>query len=295
MLIPWLIKGENKFMNKIFVVDLDGTILQENSISEGNLNAAKKIISSGVDIIIATGRHPSMTTGLLNQLEIKLPLIGCNGGIIKDFTNNETLFCETIQKDKVEKILQIAKKNNIDFWVYDMDYILYMNSSRRLDSYMKINNTLDEEKKIKIKHVSSIKEIMDDKYKIIKVLLLLEDKIEKKQKLYDELKGIEELEVCQSSEMLVDVMNKGVSKGKALKYYIENIRKTPCKTFAIGDNYNDISMIEYADFGIVMGQAEDYVKSKGDFVTLTYEEDGFAHAVEYIMKIQKLKMQNDEA
>lgn len=272
-------------MNKIFAADLDGTILKEDSISKSNLKAAQKLMSSGVDIMIATGRHPSMTTRYLNQLDVKLPLIGCNGGIIKDFRKNKTLFCETIQKDKVEKVLKIAVLNDINFWVYDKDFILYMNPTKRLDRYMKINSTLNEEEKMKIKHVSSLKEIIDSKYKIIKVLLILEDKTDKKEKLVSQLNEIEGLEICQSQELLIDVMNKGVSKGKALKYYIDNILEIPCKTFAIGDNHNDISMIEYADIGIVMGQAEERVKSKADLVTQTCEENGFAYAVEYIMKI----------
>ena len=48
---------------------------------------------------------------------------------------------------------------------------------------------------------------------------------------------------------------------------------------AIGDGYNDLSMIEYVGLGIVMANAKDAIKEKADFVTLSNDEDGVAHVI----------------
>ena len=53
---------------------------------------------------------------------------------------------------------------------------------------------------------------------------------------------------------------------------------------AIGDGYNDISMIRYAGLGIAMGNANDKVKEAADYVTDSMEQDGLLHAVQYLLQ-----------
>jgi len=48
---------------------------------------------------------------------------------------------------------------------------------------------------------------------------------------------------------------------------------------AVGDGYNDISMIEYAGLGVAMANSPDDVKAKADYITLSNEEDGVAHVI----------------
>ncbi len=49
---------------------------------------------------------------------------------------------------------------------------------------------------------------------------------------------------------------------------------------ACGDGLNDISMIEYAGIGVAMGNAQDIVKEKADFITKSNAEDGVANAID---------------
>ena len=48
---------------------------------------------------------------------------------------------------------------------------------------------------------------------------------------------------------------------------------------AVGDGYNDLSMIEYAGLGVAMANSKDPIKEKADFVTLSNDEDGVAHVI----------------
>jgi hydroxymethylpyrimidine pyrophosphatase-like HAD family hydrolase len=52
------------------------------------------------------------------------------------------------------------------------------------------------------------------------------------------------------------------------------------KLIAVGDGFNDLSMIEYAGLGVAMGNAPEEIKSKADYVTLSNDEDGVAHVLE---------------
>jgi hydroxymethylpyrimidine pyrophosphatase-like HAD family hydrolase len=65
---------------------------------------------------------------------------------------------------------------------------------------------------------------------------------------------------------------------------LESYGIDPSEIIAIGDFYNDLDMIEYADLGIAMGNAPDDVKGKANDVTLSNDEDGVFYAVEKHLK-----------
>lgn len=89
--------------------------------------------------------------------------------------------------------------------------------------------------------------------------------------------------MVQSAKTYLDVMVHGSSKGQAMKRYVELTGIDIKNTIAIGDAQNDIDMIEYAGFGIAMGNAVDSVKKAADYVTTPHPE-GFKDMVEYLIK-----------
>ncbi len=75
-------------------------------------------------------------------------------------------------------------------------------------------------------------------------------------------------------------MYKGVSKGNAIKILCDLYDIDREEVIAIGDNENDISMIEYAGMGIAVGNAAEALKAKADYITGDYLDDGVAEAIE---------------
>ena len=74
-------------------------------------------------------------------------------------------------------------------------------------------------------------------------------------------------------------MKKGVSKGDTLAKLGELLDISPQEMMTMGDQENDLSMIELAGLGVAMGNATDQVKATAQYVSLTNEEDGVAHAI----------------
>ena len=70
-----------------------------------------------------------------------------------------------------------------------------------------------------------------------------------------------------------------VNKGEALKALINYLGIDKDEVIAFGDNYNDLPMLELAGIGVVMGNANDEVKEKGDYITAKNTEDGVAKAI----------------
>lgn len=60
---------------------------------------------------------------------------------------------------------------------------------------------------------------------------------------------------------------------------------TKDEMIAVGDGFNDLSMIQYAGLGVAMANAQEVVKENADFITLSNEEDGVAHVVEKFILI----------
>ena len=85
----------------------------------------------------------------------------------------------------------------------------------------------------------------------------------------------EERDLC-----IVDVLNHGCSKGHALRRWAEHRGIERQQVMAIGDNYNDIEMLEFAGVPVIMANACDELKQNGWMVTLGNNQDGVAHAVE---------------
>ena len=81
----------------------------------------------------------------------------------------------------------------------------------------------------------------------------------------------------------LDINPEGVSKGSALELVRRRLHVEPADTVAIGDQRNDIEMLEWAARGVAMGQAPDEVKAAADEVTGTVEEDGLAQVLRSLL------------
>ena len=109
--------------------------------------------------------------------------------------------------------------------------------------------------------------------------------MDKLKKVKEDLAQIEDIEITSSWFNNVEIMHKGVNKGEALKALINYLGIDKDDVIAFGDNYNDLPMLELAGIGVVMGNANDEVKEKGDYITAKNTEDGVAKAIYKFLKI----------
>jgi hydroxymethylpyrimidine pyrophosphatase-like HAD family hydrolase len=82
---------------------------------------------------------------------------------------------------------------------------------------------------------------------------------------------------------ILDILNRECSKGHALRRWAEERRVSREQIMAIGDNYNDLEMLEFAGLAVVMGNASEEMKQNGWKVTASNAENGVAQAVEEIL------------
>ena len=91
----------------------------------------------------------------------------------------------------------------------------------------------------------------------------------------------ENFNVQLSGKYWTDIMNKGVTKGTALRTIENRIGVRYEETMAFGDGGNDISMLRHAGIGVAMGNAKEDVKASANYVTTSVDEDGIANALKH--------------
>ena len=127
-----------------------------------------------------------------------------------------------------------------------------------------------------------VKEIFDDHIdflkgqEIVKVLYMNTD-YDYLKKSEDDLKDITgDLDVSYSSNRYIEFNHQGVNKGQGLKKLADILGVDIKETIAIGDNFNDLDMIENVGLGVAMGNAPDEIKQAANRVTASHNDDGIA-------------------
>jgi Cof subfamily protein (haloacid dehalogenase superfamily) len=271
----------------MLVTDMDYTLLnKEKKISERNREAIRKAIEKGVHMVVATGRIYTSARLYARLLGVSTPIIASNGAIIREaaFNNTKdterTIYRDNLKIEAVKEMINLSRKYGLFCHFFTEDTIYaekLVNVSLR---YTEWNKYLGEEDQVRIEIVDDIEEaIVQDKVEILKAVVVDTDS-EKMQSLRNSIVETGIVSVSQSMKDNLEVMNKGVTKGNAVKMLAKIYGIGREEIIAIGDNENDMSMIEYAGLGIAMGNAEESLKNVANHITAHYQEDGVAEAIE---------------
>jgi Cof subfamily protein (haloacid dehalogenase superfamily) len=277
-------RGMRNLKYKLVCLDMDGTLLDdEKKISNGNKMAIRKATELGIKVIVCTGRLFIAAQAFADMIGVSTPLITANGASVKEKETGNVIFKAILGKENCLKIVRVMKKYNINPNFNTTDTVITDKIGYSSQSYINMNKTLPADKQVKIEIISdwdsAIEKYGDDILKCISI----DADIEKMGKVKEELINFDTMEIQSSLWNNIEMMNKGINKGKAVKMLAEYYGIDRKEIICMGDNENDISMIEYAGMGIAMGNAEKKVKSISNFVTETNNNDGVARAIESII------------
>lgn len=255
---------------KLIVADLDGTLLHKKNISSQTIDTINKLKDQGYLFTLATGRHMQATKPFIEQLNIDLPVICTNGAFIYDYQQQHIIHQETIPMNIVESTLQLLNQYNLDYLIYTTSHIVSTQRSKekleqrigQVNSKVITHETLKEEIEQGVLKILVIDE-RDDMIHHIKKMLNLESS----------------LNMVQSQKAFLDIGFYKASKGRALTILAKYLAIDLSDILAIGDQENDISMIEVSGVGVAMGQGDEVLKSKANFITKSFNDEGFTYAI----------------
>lgn len=269
---------------RMLILDLDGTTLNDKKeITAKNLNAVKMLMKRGIKVIVCTGRIFQGARYYAKAIGAKDPVIACNGAVIKTMPENELLYFDPLEKENSKTVVDICRKNSIYIHAYVGETMVTEQLKYSSLIYFERNRDMDEEDRIDIKVVDNLKEYISKCGIPVSKLVIMSESSEQLKLVRKEVSGIAGIEIVSSSPENFEVMNEGVSKGKAIRFLCGYFGIPVEQTAAIGDNENDISLLETAGLKIAMGNAIPDLKQVADYITETNENNGVAKAVEWLI------------
>ncbi|MDP4091800.1 MAG: Cof-type HAD-IIB family hydrolase [Bacillota bacterium] len=268
-------------MYKLIAIDLDGTLLNsQKEISGKNIKAIQDAMNKGIKVIICSGRIYKGARLYARQIGSRELVIACNGAIIRDMATEEALYDNSLSTEDCINVIDICHQENVYFHVYANDIMYTEKLAFGSTFYVKLNEKLKEEDRIDVRLVDNVADVIrDNSIKASKLIVVSEDG-SILSRVREKAESIKSIDVVSSFYDNFEVLNKGVSKRKALEYVSQRYGIDSSDMIAIGDNENDISMITYAGLGIAVGNAEDSLKEAAGYITqATNDEDGVAEAI----------------
>ena len=283
---------------KLVAIDLDGTLLDsQGEVSEENKQAIKKLKNQGTEIVITSGRMSSSIKEIAEEIGANKYFISGNGSMIYDIEQNKIIYNNTLSKEKVLKIIKICEKNSIYCSVNTESSIITNNLAFNTLVYNYENSKKAENKTTKINIVNDLYEYINttNSSPITKITICDDNQIIFKRmiKIFKEIPEINVLEVSHMSKKVIksgtenidikyfytEITNNNVNKWGAIKYLIDSLGIKIEETVAIGDNVNDIEMIQNSGLGIIMGESALSSKRLGNIITKSCDESGVAFAI----------------
>jgi HAD superfamily hydrolase (TIGR01484 family) len=234
---------------KLVALDMDGTLLNKaGEISEENRRAIKEAENQGVFVVLSTGRSFATCSDFAKSMELQSYLITVNGSEIYD-NQGKLVERNIVDSDSIQWMWELSQKYGTHFWAISCDNIYRAEMPEKIhdSQWLKFGFDTDDE---------SIRKI-----------------------IMDELVSKGNFEISNSSPTNIEVNAMGVNKAKAIKLVCSLLDITMDNVMAVGDSLNDLAMISEAKVGVAMGNAQEIVKEKADWVTATNEEDGVAKAI----------------
>lgn len=259
---------------KFAAADMDGTLLNDfNEITPYTTNIIRQAVSAGLIFSVCTGRPIEGVSRYLKQLDIQGPVITYNGAMILDSATGKILYRQDLEAEDARKILETGLHYNTTMCIWS-DNKLYGNQlNDRIYEYSRAT-------KVTPLLIPSIDTLLTQG--ITKILWY--DDAARIQQIEKELPGtalFHNVTFCTSKPFYLEFFNSAVSKAAAIDRIGDLYGFSSLETIAIGDGFNDLSMIRHAALGVAMANAPDEVKQCADYVTTyTNNEDGVAEVLE---------------
>ena len=263
---------------RLLVLDLDGTIVDEsNHIRDSAIRAIHSAQRHGVAVALATGRMFRSSLSVYESVDATLPIICHEGALIRqpqtDLVHRHWSLEPRLISAVLDETEHLSRSGRLSVHCYVQDdlYVSNLNeaSSKFLEGSTVVPVVVSDLRTLASMAITKAMLVSDDAQAIARVYRRLKNS-----------SGRIRLKQYKSIPFL-EVFHPAVNKRLAVSYLAEELLALrPENVMAIGDDFTDIEMLEYAGIGVAMGNAPAAVKACADWVTTTIEQDGVVKAVE---------------
>ncbi|KIL49667.1 Cof-type HAD-IIB family hydrolase [Jeotgalibacillus soli] len=286
-------------MIRLMATDMDGTLLNgDHVVGEENIRAIKAAQQLGVKVVVATGRSYLEASIPLKEAGLTCPVIGVNGAEVRD-ENGQQLLVRGIDKQIARQAARQLEALDIYFEIYTnkgtftndraqgmallIDIFLTSNPDTPLPHVEAGANERYDKGHITV--VENYNNLFNDESQTVYKFLAFSSNPASLEKASELLQTIEGLAISSSGKENLEITSVYAQKGLALEWLCQNEGISLNEVMAIGDNYNDLSMMEKAGYSVAMGNAPEDIKNRCTHVTTTNREDGVAKAIQQLIMV----------
>jgi Cof subfamily protein (haloacid dehalogenase superfamily) len=257
----------------LLLADVDGTLVTKDKIlTERAQKAVRTMQERGIAFAVTSGRPPKGMAMLIKPLAIRTPIAGFNGGL---FVNADMSIIEghTLDAAVAKQTALAIEEQGLDVWVYSGDdWLIRDPKAPHVD---REQQTVQFPPKV-------VASFTDEAFaKAVKIVGISDDldRVAACEKHVQKLLG-KTASAARSQPYYLDVTNPEANKGSVVAYLSKKLGIPTGQIATIGDMPNDVLMFKPSGFSIAMGNASAEVQGEADAVTDSFEDEGFAKAVE---------------
>jgi Cof subfamily protein (haloacid dehalogenase superfamily) len=272
---------------RLLAVDIDGTLLDPQfKISAANLAALRAAHAAGVELVLATGRRHDYALPVAQEIGVPCWLISSNGALIRSSAG------ETFYFDRLPATTAASLIRHMDGFRGHavLTFDRQGNNALVLERFEELNQSISRWIQVNaafIQYVSPLEDaLIEDPIQAMYCGPL--SRMEQAEDRLAEADFLDKIAILKTQYdhrdlCILDILNRGCSKGHALRRWAEKHGIPREQIMAIGDNFNDLEMLEFAGLAFVMGNASQELKQSGWRVTASNAESGVARALEDVL------------
>lgn len=250
---------------KMIASDVDGTLNNDNYIiSEGNAKAIRKAMEAGLQVVLCSGRGP--TSLAVYAEEIGLNQKGCygigfNGGIVYEADTHKVLYEGYMDNKLAVKIIKNIKGSNLNI----RNLAVYIKSNHMVcEKDLNIVEGYNDKNVITVDTINNLEDITED---IMKIMLI--DDRDKLEQIYNNLKheAVGNFNMVFVGPTDLEFLPLPINKAVGISKLAKHLGISLDEIVAVGDNYNDIEMVQEVGLGIAVANAVQPLKDVAKYVT----------------------------
>ncbi|MBE7383466.1 MAG: Cof-type HAD-IIB family hydrolase [Leptolyngbya sp. SIO1E4] len=268
---------------RLLVLDIDGTIAgRSNQVTAGVKQAVAAAQAKGIQVAIATGRMYRAAVRFHTAVGSSLPLLSYQGALIKDPASGKVYRHTPLSRNHTLALLKTLAALEAQ---QKLSIHLYIDDQLHVRSILAETQDYAERSGVDPIAVGDLTSFLHRQLTIETTKLLalspdpaiVTDILMRLQQAYSP----QELYLTQSVDTFFEATHPLSNKGAAVKFLAEELLGlASTQVMTIGDNFNDLEMLRYAQIGVAMGDAPSGVKAIADWVAPSVEDDGVVAAID---------------
>ena len=277
---------------RLLLADVDGTLVtKEKILTDRAREAVKQMRAAGIEFAITSGRPPRGMQMLIEPLAITTPIAAFNGGLFVK-PNLSIISEHVLGREVVEAVIKMIEDHKLAAWIYrGTDWFVHERHGAHVDREewtVKFPPIVVQSYEGKTDGVAKVVGVSDDLEAVARCEKAVREAFAQQvgaKQSSPEREGHPAVSAARSQPYYLDVTHPEANKGGVVGTLAKMLGLAEAAIATIGDMPNDISMFERGGLAIAMGQSSDEVKKAANEVTASYDDEGFAKAIEeFILK-----------